>query len=519
MDLQKHLEILLAANVPLIQLITWEEERVIEAIMGLPTDLGVYAWDVADCKLTALREAAEPFPAKEVPSDKVLAHIAEKAPRGAVFILKDFHTCWTKSATNVRKLRNMAPELREKNQFLLFPMPVRELPVELKNDMTVIEVPLPNAEGIAHVFRQVTSKFKREQMPAPAIQEKLVTSALGLTANQARLAFALASGRRNRVNDSSLRGPMFDESSIEAIMDIKKQLIRESGALEFWPATAGESGVGGLNKLKEWLRLREKGFLLEARQAGLPYPRGIALIGIPGTGKSLSAKMLATQWKLPLLRLDIGSLFESLLGEAEKNMRRAIQLAEAVSPCILWIDEVEKAFAGSGAQTGGGAATRMFGYFLTWLQERQGPVFVLVTANDVSALPPEFLARFDRTFFLNLPNGAERRQIFAIHLKNARVDFPEVALDFNTLVDLSKGYVGREIERIVREAQFMAYADGNREIEMEDLEKALKETIPVSRSHAEVIGILQKWVTEGRAFPASSEEVVAAVGGRRVLET
>ncbi len=161
----------------------------------------------------------------------------------------------------------------------------------------------------------------------------------------------------------------------------------------------------------------------------------------------------------------------------------------------------------------------MFGYFLTWLQERQGPVFVLVTANDVSALPTEFLARFDRTFFLNLPNSVERRQIFAIHLKNAGVDFPERALDFNTLVDLSKGYVGREVERIVREAQFMAYADGNREIEMEDLEKAIKETIPISRSHAEVIEGLQKWVSEGRAFPASSEEVVAAVGGRRVLET
>ncbi|MBI1792228.1 MAG: AAA family ATPase [Acidobacteria bacterium] len=464
---------------------------------------------MAECKFTAIRAASEPFPSQDAASDKVLAHIAEKAPRGTVFILKDFHLCWSRNPVIVRKLRNMVRQLREKGQFLVITTPVNELPVELKDDVAVVEVPLPDADTLENVFTGVTRSLDSSSRPTPAVREKLIGSALGLTTNQARLAFARAYARKRQ----------FDESSIDAVMGVKRQLIRESGALEFWPATAGESGVGGLDKLKDWLRLREKAFGQQARQAHLPYPRGIALIGIPGTGKSLSAKMLAGQWKLPLLRLDVGTLFGSLLGESERNMRRAIQLAETVSPCILWIDEVEKAFAGSGLESAGGAATRVFGYFLTWMQERQGPVFVLATANDVSALPPEFMARFDRTFFLDLPNRLERRQIFAIHLKNAGVAFPERTLRFEELVERSNGYVGREIERMVREAQFMAFADDNREIEMEDLLKALEETIPISRSHAEVIEQLRKWKTEGRAFPASSEETAAPVAGRRILET
>jgi SpoVK/Ycf46/Vps4 family AAA+-type ATPase len=268
--------------------------------------------------------------------------------------------------------------------------------------------------------------------------------------------------------------------------------------------------------MKQWLKKRDAGFSDEARQAGLPYPRGVALIGIPGTGKSLSAKMVSGLWKLPLLRLDVGALFGSLLGESEQNMRRAIQLAETVSPGILWIDEMEKAFAGSGAGSlNSGAATRVFGSFLTWMQEHKTPVFVIATANDVAALPPELMGRFDRVFFLDLPSTGERKEILRIHLKNAGVDFPERRLRMDDLVEGTRGFVGREIERVVREAQFTAFADQNREIEMADLEAAISETVPLSKSHAEVIEALRKWKTEGRAFAASSEErATAPVGGR-----
>ena len=211
--------------------------------------------------------------------------------------------------------------------------------------------------------------------------------------------------------------------------------------------------------------------------------------------------MVSGVWKLPLLRLDVGAVFGQFVGQSEEQIRKAIQVAEAVSPCILWIDEMEKAFAGVGADTSSGAATRVFGTFLTWMQEHRSPVFVLATANDVKALPPELIGRFDRIFFLDLPSEIERHAIFVIHLKRAGVAFPERSLQIAELVEKSNGYVGREIERVVREAQFLAYADDNREIDMDDLRRALKETIPISRSHSGVIDDLRKWKTEGRAYP------------------
>jgi SpoVK/Ycf46/Vps4 family AAA+-type ATPase len=264
--------------------------------------------------------------------------------------------------------------------------------------------------------------------------------------------------------------------------------------------------------MKVWLKKREAAFSAEARRVGLPFPRGVALIGIPGTGKSLSAKMLSGLWKLPLLRLDVASLFGSLLGESEQNMRKAIILAETASPCILWIDELEKAFAGVGA--GGlnsGAPTRIFGTFLTWMQEHQSAVFVIATANDVAAIPIEMMSRFDRVFFLDLPNDNERRDIFKIHLKNAGIAFPDRQFNLEELVEKSRGMVGREIERAVREAQFTAFAENNREIEQADLFASLAETVPISKSHQEAIEILRRWKTEGRAFPASSGENIKNV--------
>jgi SpoVK/Ycf46/Vps4 family AAA+-type ATPase len=230
--------------------------------------------------------------------------------------------------------------------------------------------------------------------------------------------------------------------------------------------------------------------------------------------------MLSGMWKLPLLRLDVGAVFGSLVGESEEQMRKAIALADIVSPCILWIDEMEKAFAGSsvGAMNSG-VATRVFGTFLTWMQEHDTPVFVIATANDVNGLAPELLARFDRVFFLDLPNTAERREIFLIHLERAGIIYPERKYNLDTLTHESKGYVGREIERSVREAQFTAFADDNREVTMEDLVNALHETVPLIKSHAETIEELRRWKTEGRAYPASVDDPRAVQGDGRVLET
>jgi hypothetical protein len=510
MDLEKELEGLFGANIPLINLVTYEEDRIIRTIASMKTELGVYTWDLADGFHT-VREARQPMPKKEVTTDTLLPFLADSAPQGCVILLKDFHHSWTqKKAFITRKLRNMAPGLRAKNQFLVFITPAADLPLELKDDVVMVHVPLPNSGELEHLFNEVTSQLDRSKLPRPELKQKLVSSALGLTTNQARLAFSRVYAAAGK----------FDERGIELITWAKREVIRESGALEFWPAEEGETGVGGLDLLKAWLKKREKAFTEEARGAGLPYPRGVSLIGIPGTGKSLTAKMVSGLWKLPLLRLDVGALFASLLGEAEQNMRRAIQLAETVSPCILWIDEMEKAFAGSGAGAlNSGAATRVFGSFLTWMQEHKSPVFVIATANEVEALPAELLGRFDRIFFLDLPNGVERREIFNIHLKRAGVAFPERTFRPDELVDKSKGFVGREIERAVREAQFTAFDDDNRELELKDLLAAMAEVIPIQKSHSNVIEVLRRWKTEGRAFPASSEEPPPTQVRGRIIET
>lgn len=518
MDFEEELAALIEAQVPIIHLVTYEEERVLKVLnqiaAGSGGDLGLTSWDIADGFVTH-HEGQEPLPGKDCTTDTILPHLAAKLPANQIVVLKDFHHSWTQKRGYItRKLRNMVPELRTKKQFLLFMTPPLEshfaLPTELKDDVVVVPVPLPGHGDLQKLLDSLTRTLNARALPPAPVKDKLVSSALGLTTTQARLAFSRVWAQYRK----------FDERGIEMITWAKRQVIKESGALEFWPAEEGEADVGGLDLLKAWLHKREAGFGADARDAGLPFPRGVALIGIPGTGKSLSAKMLSGLWKLPLLRLDVGTLFGSLLGESEENMRKAIMLAETVSPCILWIDEMEKAFAGSevGSLTSG-AATRVFGTFLTWMQEHRTPVFVVATANDVAALPPELLGRFDRTFFLDLPNPEERRAIFIIHLKNADVPFPERQFGLEELIEKSDGLVGREIQRAVYEAQFTAFADENREIEQQDLIAALAETVPISKSHAEAVEQLRKWKTEGRAFPASSEPEAEAMDGGRVIET
>lgn len=511
MNARDELTALLKAHVPLIHVVTYEEQRVLKILLEIPEarDLGVVTWDAFE-DFIEHRASREPFSQGGMASDKLLKHVDDKMPHGTVLVLKDFHHAWRARRGEItRRLRNMAPRLRESSRYIVMitpPLPTEEdLPLELKDDVVVLHLPLPTAKELEQVFDATVRKLDQSKLPQAGVKEKLIQSALGLTTTQAHMAFSRVHAAYGK----------FDERGIDLITWAKRQVIRESGALEFWPADLSLKDVGGLDLLKKWLQIREPIIRPEAREAGLPFPRGIAMIGIPGTGKSLSAKVLSGLWKLPLLRLDVGTLFGSLLGESEQNMRKAITLAEAVAPCILWIDEMEKAFAGSSSnQSGQAAATRVFGTFLTWMQDHESPVFVVATANDISGLPPELMGRFDRTFFLDLPNETERRAIFTIHLKKCDVAFPEKEFDYGELLSKSTGMVGREIERAIREAQAVSYADGNRVIEQEDLISAIESTVPLSRSHAHVIDELRLWKTEGRAAPASSDEQAKDAGGR-----
>jgi SpoVK/Ycf46/Vps4 family AAA+-type ATPase len=322
-------------------------------------------------------------------------------------------------------------------------------------------------------------------------REQLARAALGLTASQAQRAFA-----RDLVRDHVL-----DEADVAAVLAEKQAIVRATPGLEFVDAHDDELEVGGLEHLKEWLVLRRDAFGDRAAAFGLPTPKGLALVGIPGSGKSLTARMVGRMWQLPVLRLDMGSLFDSKLGETEYRTRAALRVAEAVAPSVLWIDEVEKVLA-HGDQDGG-TSLRVLGTVLTWMQERPAPVFVVATANDVTRVPPELLrrGRFDEVFFLDLPTEAERIEILRVQLHRRGRD-PQ-AFDLALLARLAEGHVGAELEQAVTDGLFRAFGHG-RELTTGDLVVAIEETIPLSQSSRERVAALRAWQAQGRARPASA---------------
>jgi SpoVK/Ycf46/Vps4 family AAA+-type ATPase len=296
------------------------------------------------------------------------------------------------------------------------------------------------------------------------------------------------------------------------ILEEKRQIIRRTEILEFIAPAEGFEDVGGLENLKTWLRKRGDAWRDEARRYCLPFPKGLLIVGVPGCGKSLTAKCTSRAWDLPLLRLDIGRVFSSLLGDSEAHMRSALRTAEAIAPSILWIDEIEKGFGGaSGPSLDSGTSLRVFGSFLTWMQEREYPVFVIATANSIERLPPEFMrkGRFDEIFFVDLPTFAERRQIVELHLRK-RLLHPEVIGDLRLtdglLDDLTARctqYTGAEIEQVVITALFEAFAE-RRSLTAADLEYAIDATVPLARTQAEDVETLQAWAHQRRAVPATA---------------
>ena len=497
MEFIKEIDLSLRSKATLILVVSGEEERVTEELTALCRNTGrnCVSWNLAD-GFKLLVGKITPAGGRDPLS--VLEQIDKVgSDQSVLFILNDFHDCWDNPSVK-RKLRGLAEKMKYSRKSIVITAPAAEIPAELVNECVVVDYPLPDVKTLEGVLDKLRLTPGVTISLSDAGKEKLLQAALGLTASQAQRVFAKAI-----VSDGKL-----SDSDIDFVMREKKQLIRDIEALEFTEASETPESVGGLGELKHWLNLREKAFSSEARAYGLPAPKGIALIGIPGTGKSLTAKMISRLWHLPLIRLDVGALFGSLVGESEERVRRALSVVEIIAPCILWIDELEKALSHGGLDSG--TSTRVFGNILTWMQEKTAPVFVVATANDVTALPPELLrrGRFDEIFFLDLPTEEERREIFEVHiLKRGRL--PEM-FELDKLAQASRGFVGSEIEQAVIDAMYIGFNDQEREFTTEDILHALQHQVPLSVSQREQIEKLRTWLREGRAQSASFSDAAAA---------
>lgn len=501
----KTIEILIRARYPLLYIVSFEENRVNENLRGIAAarNKQLFNWSITNgLELndgSFITELKDPI--------KVLEYILQCDVNG-LFVLRDYHP-YLNDPVVVRKLRDVAHSLKTTMKNVLFLSPTLKVPVELEKEIAVIDYELPDKEElsdiIAHIAESVGDTSKLDIMKSPDQYSKIVEAALGLTAEEAENVFA----------KSLVQKGQFD---IKTILSEKEQIIRKSGVLEYYHVNENMKEVGGLEQLKIWLTKRGKAFSPKAREFGLPEPRGILLLGIPGCGKSLTAKAISSMWQLPLLKLDVGKVFSSFVGSSEENVRRAIQTAESIAPSILWLDEIEKGFSGLGSsgQTDGGTTARVFGTFLTWLQEKKTPVFVVATSNNVSQLPPELLrkGRFDEIFYVDLPSKEERQEIFRIHLQKRNRDAAQFNLE--KMATLTHGFSGSEIEEIIVSALYDAFDKGV-ELQQSHLEAVVKTMIPLSQTMEEQIRGIRDWA-KLRARRASAIEWEDESGAKRQLE-
>jgi SpoVK/Ycf46/Vps4 family AAA+-type ATPase len=531
---------LLKARFPLIYIPTWEEDRVVSVITKIVSDPAlikttrkIFVWTLTDGM-----KCEGKCSAKETKAAIKALDIIDECDEPALFILKDFHPFFGVNNRPpdfqvIRRIRDLVTILKEapKPKSIIFISPSLVLPNDLQKDVTVVEFDFPHLEEIRSLLDEMIAANRESGRIAIEVVEKdcerLAKAALGLTLQEAENAFA-----RAMVEDGRL-----DVSDIDIILDEKRQIIKKTQILEFIESDLMIEDVGGLENLKRWLTKRNKSWLDDAKVYCLPAPKGVLITGVPGCGKSLTSKAISAMWQLPLLRLDIGRIFGGLVGQSEENIRLAIRTAEAIAPSILWIDEIEKGFSGSGSSGDSGTSSRVFGTFLTWMQEKTKPVFVIATANNIHALPPEMLrkGRFDEIFFVDLPTRMERHVIFELHIKK-RLKDPRVIGDFSMgdkvfeeLAILTEGFVGAEIEHIVVAALFEAFSE-DRSITMEDFKTAIRNTVPLSVTQAEQINTLREWANK-RAVAAtrkvdrdeykldvvtSEDDVSSSRGGRAI---
>lgn len=493
---------LIKANYPLIYAITTEYNRTMQYLRNIGNRLGYsfFVWDCVDGLKQHGRDEKGDYEVKGIDGaddyqgllDRIISEIdsEEKRDEKAIYLIEDLHRYFDHPEIFTR-LRKLAERLRFYDKHVILSGPFIQIPDELEKFVTVANIPLPDRSDLKKLLKRVAG----DEDVNEDLEKAFIDSALGLTDMEADLAFRLAKEKTG----------LNKKEASQVISREKEQIIKKSGILDYYHVTENlEKSIGGLDNLKTWLRQRNKAFERKAKEFGLKEPKGMLLVGVPGCGKSLTAKCVAAEWKQPLLRLDVGKVFQAEVGSSENNIRQAIATAEAVAPCVLWIDEIEKGLNVGGGEKDGGTNSRVFSTILTWMQEKTKPVFVVATANNIQALPPELLrkGRFDEIFFVDLPTMEERENIFRIHLAKYK---QSSITDLGEIAKQTMFFNGAEIEESVKESMFIAYnRDPDvKQITIKDLEGAIAPIVPLAKTMPNQIKFLREFGKSKRARPAS----------------
>lgn len=503
---------LFRARFPYIYITTWEEERAINLIKKISKSeklirvaREVYVWT----QTNGFVVDGQKIDGTQSP-DKAIDFIRD-CNKNSVFVMCDFHVFFGVKGRQVdynvvRRLRDNLSDLKTSKfrKNVIFLASELLIPETMQKEITILDMPLPTLSEIKAKFDKMITQ--NTQIDTSGLdeegKEKLCKAAMGLTLQEAENAFALA-----MVNDGKV-----DVSDLDIILSEKMQVIKKTGILEFINTDIKISDVGGLENLKSWLNKRNNSWSESAKKYCLPAPKGVLITGVPGCGKSLTAKAMSAAWQLPLLKLDFGKIFSGIVGSSEENMRKAIKTAEAVAPSILWVDEIEKSLSGLNSNGDSGTSSRIFGTFLTWMQEKTAPVFVIATANNINSLPAELLrkGRFDEIFFVDLPTQREREEIFKLHLSK-RLKDKDVAskIEINSdlykqLAQMTEGFVGAEIEQVVISALYEAFFN-KRPLEFSDLANTIKNVVPLSVTQKEQILAIRQWANI-RAVAATKKD-------------
>jgi len=494
MDFGNELETFIKAKTNVIQVVTYEWQRLHGFLVGIINkyQLDLYLWSVTE-GVKKWNDTKKTFDNESDENDPIEILNRFKKERNSIWLLEDFHPFLKEEHFEViRHIREIC-RLNNNNRFLIIQTPYILKIKDLQKEVPILELPLPKNETLKVLLESLTENLEYDSKPKYNEIDDIINASKGMSIMEAEMTYKKIIALKNRIT----------KVEIPLIIKEKEQIIKKSGVLEYYHPKGDFKEVGGLDNLKEWLKKRGKAFSKDAKDFGLTAPKGVLLLGIPGCGKSLVCKTIANEWKLPLLKLDLANVFGSLVGESEANIKEALSLADAISPSILWIDEIEKGLSGVGSNSDGGVSSKVFGTLLNWMQDKKNEVFVIATANDISAVPPELLrkGRFDEIFFVDLPTFNERKEIFAIHIEKIKRN--KENFDLDKLAENSQGFSGAEIEEAIKEALFIAY-DLKRDLTSEDILQALKATYPLSKIMAHTIDNLRKWA-KVRARFASTE--------------